>query len=167
MNIHTVYRPLLRYFHGRRWARFIEALRVSRETRILDVGGVSTDRLSLAVCPNVSLLNIRPEPNCPLPQVIADGRALPFKDRSFEIVFSNSVIEHLGSPEQQRAFVLEISRLGQKYWVQTPNRWFPFEPHLLTSFVQWLPRRWPRGTLPFDGWERFLGLTKAIIAWKV
>ena len=68
MNIHTVYRPFLRYFHAWRWNRFLKELNV-------------------------------------------------------------------GSLEQQRIFAKEIARVGQRYWVQTPNRWFPIEPHLLTPFV--------------------------------
>ena len=76
--------------------------------------------------------------------VFADGRALPFPDRSFDIVFSNSVIEHVGNFESQKQFAAEIARVGRSYWVQTPNRRFPVEPHLLTPFLHFLPARWQR-----------------------
>lgn len=52
-----------------------------------------------------------------------------FGDRSFDIVFSNSVIEHVGPPERQQAFAREAQRLGKRYWVQTPSKYFPIEAH--------------------------------------
>ena len=50
-------------------------------------------------------------------------------DQSFDFVFSNSVIEHVGGPERRRAFANEIRRIGRAYWVQTPSIWFPIEAH--------------------------------------
>ena len=70
-----------------------------------------------------------------------DGCRLPFRDAAFDVVFSNSVIEHVGGPQQQSAFASEIRRVGRSYWVQTPNYWYPIEPHLLTPLIHWLPRR--------------------------
>ena len=62
--------------------------------------------------------------------VFADAtRALPFSARSFDLVFSNSVIEHTGGPDQQTAFAENIRQLGNGFWVQTPSIWFPVEPH--------------------------------------
>jgi 2-polyprenyl-3-methyl-5-hydroxy-6-metoxy-1,4-benzoquinol methylase len=66
----------------------------------------------------------------------------PSAARSFDIVFSNSVIEHVGDAESQQQFAHEIARVGRAYWVQTPNRRFPVEPHLLTPFLHFLPTRW-------------------------
>ncbi|HEV2448400.1 MAG TPA: methyltransferase domain-containing protein, partial [Candidatus Sulfopaludibacter sp.] len=77
-----------------------------------------------------------------------DGRALPFRDGAFDVVFSNSVIEHVGDGESQRRFAREVARVGRGYWVQTPNRWFPVEQHLFTPLVHWLPRRWQRAIVP-------------------
>jgi hypothetical protein len=86
--------------------------------------------------------------------VAGDGRMLPFRDGAFDVVFSNSVIEHVGEAESQRRFAREVARVGRAYWVQTPNRWFPVEQHLLTPFVHWLPRAWQRALAPrFNLWQ--------------
>jgi Methyltransferase domain len=62
-----------------------------------------------------------------------------FDDRSFDVVFSNSVIEHLFTFENQRRMASEIQRVGKAFWVQTPNFWFPLEPHFQVPGWQWLP----------------------------
>jgi hypothetical protein len=54
-----------------------------------------------------------------------------FDDHSFDIAFSNSVIEHLQMFENQRCMASEIQRVGKAFRVQTPNSWFPMEPHFL------------------------------------
>lgn len=71
--------------------------------------------------------------------IVADGRRLPFKDKSIDIAFSNSVIEHLGNIKSQSDFAKEIMRVSKNFWVQTPDKSFPVEPHLITPFVHWLP----------------------------
>lgn len=71
--------------------------------------------------------------------VRGDGRCLPFGEQTFDIVFSNSVIEHVDSFDEQRKFAEEIRRVGRTYWVQTPNKWFFIEPHLITPFIHYLP----------------------------
>src|SRR5207237_4103979 len=72
------------------------------------------------------------------------------------IAFSNSVIEHVGDWSAQSAMAKEIQRVSKAYWVQTPNRYFPLEPHFLFPGFQFLPRavrRWLAGWWPF-GWLR-------------
>jgi hypothetical protein len=77
-----------------------------------------------------------------LTSIIGDGRnMLEFKDQEFDIAFSNSVIEHLGTYESQRQMADEIQRVGQRYFVQTPNRYFPIDPHVLLPLFQFLPFR--------------------------
>lgn len=52
-----------------------------------------------------------------------------YSDKSFDIVFSNSVIEHLYTKENQISMAKEVNRVGKNYFIQTPNYWFPIEPH--------------------------------------
>lgn len=123
---------------------FGETFQVSAESRILDVGGTASLWRLLPVAPRVTILNM-PRANPDREEfdlVFGDGCALPFSDQSFDIVFSNSTIEHVGDREKQQKFANEIRRVGRSYFVQTPNRWFPVEPHLLTPLIHWLPRSW-------------------------
>ena len=127
--------------------RFSRTFAVTDETRILDVGGTPFNWSLLDVQPRVTIVNMpraREAFDAQFRSVFADGRALPFADRSFDIVFSNSVIEHVGNFESQKQFAAEVARVGRAYWVQTPNRSFPVEPHLLTPFLHFLPARWQR-----------------------
>lgn len=148
MNIHSCYDPFLTHFRRRRVRALYRLLGIRASTKLLDLGGnwffwklAVSERLPL---PQITIVNLYPE----LAErdvrgrwVIADGRRLPFRDQAFDLVFSNSVIEHLGDWPSQVAFAREISRIGRRHFVQTPNRWFPVEPHLLTPFIHWLPKR--------------------------
>jgi hypothetical protein len=58
----------------------------------------------------------------------------------FDLVFSNSVIEHLSTHADQEAMAREVARVGRSYWVQTPDPRFPVEPHYMSPFVHWLPK---------------------------
>ncbi|HTR33424.1 MAG TPA: methyltransferase domain-containing protein [Gaiellaceae bacterium] len=83
--------------------------------------------------------------------VRADGRALPFEDGSFDVGFSNAVVEHVaGGREGQRQFVHELCRVAKRVFVTTPNRWFPIEVHTLRPFVHWLPSGPRERLVPFD-----------------
>jgi len=62
-------------------------------------------------------------------------------DKSYDIFFSNSVIEHVGNEKRQRAFANEIERVAKTYWIQTPNKYFPIEPHFVFPFFQFLPQK--------------------------
>ena len=71
--------------------------------------------------------------------VQGDACALPFPDQSFDVVFSNAVIEHAGDRARQRLFVEEALRVGRRVFLTTPNRWFPVEVHTRLPLVHWLP----------------------------
>lgn len=141
MNIHSIFRPFQRYFRTKRMRQFSYLFGLTSESRILDVGGYEFNWGLLQFSPNVTLLNLSVPRESNFTWVVADGRHLPFKTGAFDIVYSNSVIEHLGSFENQQLFAAECWRVGQRYYVQTPNKWFFVEPHLITPFIHWLPRR--------------------------
>ena len=70
----------------------------------------------------------------------ADGRDLPFEDKSFDYAHSSAVLEHVGSAEKQALFLSELWRVARKgIFVTTPNRWFPVEFHTTLPLVHWLP----------------------------
>jgi SAM-dependent methyltransferase len=74
-----------------------------------------------------------------IPYVQGDACALPFADASFDVVFSNAVIEHVGARARQRKLVSEAIRVGRRVFITTPNRRFPIEVHTRLPLVHWLP----------------------------
>jgi hypothetical protein len=138
-----------RRFRARRFELFRSLLdRLPRPVRILDVGGTVTFWRTLGLYGeegiSITTLNLEVDPKDVAPGIEAlqgDARDLSrFGDRAFDVVFSNSVIEHVGGKEDQRRAAREMQRVGRAYFVQTPNRWFPIEPHFLFPFFQFLPR---------------------------
>lgn len=74
--------------------------------------------------------------------VQGSGCQLDFPDGSFDLAFANSVIEHLGTLDNQKIFAQEMMRVAKHLYCQTPNRWFPFEFHYWGFFFHWLPKQW-------------------------
>lgn len=73
--------------------------------------------------------------------VKGDACRMPqYADKSFHLAVSNSVIEHVGNWNQIRAFASEARRVGEALFVQTPNFWFPVEPHYVCPLFHWVPR---------------------------
>lgn len=128
-------------FRRKRFAFFLSLLsQLNRPVSILDVGGAESYWKTMGIDHHaqvfVTLLNLTEE-NVSLPNVksiVGDARALHFGDRSFDVVFSNSVIEHVGSFQDQLQMAGEVQRVGIRYFIQTPNKSFPLEPHFLFPF---------------------------------
>lgn len=117
--------------------------------RILDLGGTEHfwSSSSLIDLPNVEITIL----NLSLPAhvserfkaVVGDGTSMPeFGDNSFDLIFSNSVIEHLYTWENQQKMANEIQRVGKKHFIQTPNKHFPIEAHYAIPFSQYVPKSW-------------------------
>jgi SAM-dependent methyltransferase len=148
MNIQTLFHLLNRRARARRMSRFVTLLDLDEQTTVLDVGGALGIWSSVSVRPKLTILNVGRSGAAPeAVEVIGDGRRLPFPDQCFDVVFSNSVIEHVGRVEDQCQFAEEIRRVGRSFYVQTPNRWFPIEPHVLTPLVHFFPKRMQRRML--------------------
>ncbi|MDH5509143.1 MAG: class I SAM-dependent methyltransferase [Nitrospinota bacterium] len=130
--------------------------------RILDVGGTAgfwekTGFLDDEPNVSITLYNLyeNPADQPQLEAVAGDARDMSrYLDGHFDIVFSNSMIEHLGEFDDQRLCANEMTRVGKRYFVQTPNRYFPIEPYFLYPYFQLYP----------DKLKTFL-LWKANIGW--
>lgn len=189
----------VRGWREQRYRLFEQLCDLRPEHRIIDVGagwGAALERFN-SVNPIVAV-DLNPDatqwlgsPNVTVVQ--ADGTDLPFADGEFDVAFSNSVIEHVPK-HLQPAFATEIARVAKRYYVQTPNRYFPIEPHYQLPLFQFLPerirkalnRRFTLGWQPKGQWEeitllgagdlrrlfpdaelhreKVLGLTKSLIA---
>ncbi len=117
-----------------------------RPLTILDVGGTPAvwESIGLVDEPDVqiTLLNVALQPTRygNVSSVAGDARDMAqFRDGQFDVVYSNSVIEHVGGIDQMASMASEIRRVGQRYFVQTPNRYFPVEPHFVFPLFQFLP----------------------------
>jgi len=114
---------------------------------VLDVGGdPRTWIIRPQLTQRVDCLNVKPSkweeskfPTHKINTIVGDGCDLEHNDGSYDIVYSNSVIEHVGDWDAQKAFAREIMRVGKKIWIQTPAIECPIEPHFLAPFVHWLP----------------------------
>jgi SAM-dependent methyltransferase len=189
----------VREWRKRRYELFVSLCEISPDDAILDIGSGKGEALERFNRTNpIVALDLQEYASewltGPNVQVrLGDGTSLDYSDGEFPAVFSNSVIEHVPQTLHE-AYASEIRRVGRRYFVQTPNRWFPIEPHYQFPFFQFFPRRLQRAlnnrfTL---GWqkrgewedinllsarqlrrlfpdaeihrERFFGLTKSLMA---
>lgn len=128
-----------------------DALAEKRQIRILDLGGteeywkigadfLNHHRQNL----KITLLNLEAEQveDTEMFHALSGDAADPdlFAGERFDFVHSNSVVEHVGSWERMMQFAENTKRLSRRYFVQTPNFWFPFEPHFRMPGFQYLPK---------------------------
>ena len=141
----------------RKFALFMETIAPTAETTVLDVGVDDVGFGAAAGCETLNFFEeLYPWPDritalglnegehfrASYPEVRyvqGDAHALPFEAGSFDVVFSNAVIEHVGDNAQQRRFVAESLRVASRAFITTPNRWFPVEVHTRLPLVHWLP----------------------------
>lgn len=117
-----------------------------RPVKIIDVGGTAQfwEQVGFAGRTDVSIVAINlAAGESKFDNIsIVEGSAYDLReyaDNEFDIAFSNSVIEHLFTFENQVKMANEVQRVAKAYWVQTPNFWFPMEPHFHVPGWQWLP----------------------------
>jgi hypothetical protein len=153
VGIYSFYRLLQPGFREKRTRLFLELFAPTATMRILDIGGNVYDWRDVPIESRITVLNVAPtDSSSEYPARFdyrqGDGRQLPFEDQCYDIVYANSVIEHLQTYEHQRRFAREALRVGRRIFIQTPNRWFPVEPHFVTLFFHFLPKRLQRFFLP-------------------
>jgi hypothetical protein len=130
---------------ARRWRWLVETFPELDQMSVLDLGGsLSTWERAPVRAKHVHVVNIS-KPPAQVPDWAeverADACALPphIASRRYDLVFSNSVIEHVGGHERRVRFAEAVRSLSDRYWVQTPYRYFPIEPHWLVPGLQFLP----------------------------
>ena len=142
------------WLRRRRFALFQSIVApIDKPIRVLDVGGSEEyweqmDFISPDVI-NLTILNLEAHTSARanVHFVIGDARRLPFGGHAFDIVFSNAVLEHVGSEDDQSAAAAEIARVGRHLLVMVPNRYWPIEVHTLLPFYQFWPRWLQHGVL--------------------
>jgi len=130
--------PFARRARARRYARFAEIVAPNPTMRIVDVGCGALGLRGLAPGLDVTGVDLVERPGYPGPFVRADASAgLPFADGEFDLAYCSSVIEHV-PPARRAAFAAELRRVARGWYVQTPARSFPIEPHSLLPGAHWL-----------------------------
>jgi len=144
-------------WRARRWQWLMDTFPEFDKMSVLDIGGrVESWRRAPVRPDHVHVVNLEDQPG-DVPDWAevdyADACALPesIASRRYDLVFSNSVIEHVGGHERRLRFAEAVRTLGDAYWVQTPYRYFPIEPHWVAPGMQFTPlavrqrlaHRWP------------------------
>lgn len=143
---------------GARWRELHARFPALNRMRVVDLGGDLRAWRLAPVRPRELVLLNRFEQDAPdewITTVVGDACALPdeLRGERFDLVYSNSVLEHLGGHARREAFAASVHALGDAHWIQTPYRYFPLEPHWLCPGFQFLPvraraavtLRWPLG----------------------
>jgi hypothetical protein len=151
-----------RQARGKVLRRQIDALRnrTDRDLRILDVGGRPDywDNIGIRGIERIVLVNVNAEEIRRGAQSelfennIGDARDLRhFRDNSFDLVHSNSVIEHVGLWDDMCRMAEECLRVGREGWIQTPAWEFPIEPHYRLPALHWFGQPARRAALRLSG----------------
>lgn len=152
------------YNRKRKWRIFLQVIKPTAQMRVLDVGYsnhelAETDNFiekhypypdmltALGVETPVDFKRRYPAITC----VQYNGGAFPFADASFDVCWSNAVLEHVGKTDAQLLFIKEISRVARRAFITTPNRYFPVEVHTRTPLLHLLPQTW------FERYLRLVG----------
>lgn len=147
----TVYRNRFRRARLARFLAIVDAIVAANgRCRVVDLGGnleywQGLEDLWGDRPLHLTLVNLSAETAPDSRFICLSGNAcdLPqFADNAFDLVHSNSVIEHVGLWSSQRRMAQEVRRLAPHYFVQTPNFWFPLEPHFRMPLIHWLPEPW-------------------------
>jgi len=153
--------PASRYARARRMKQWIARMKVVPGHRIIDLGGLPETWAAIDIPLEVTLLNMPGTSFGEIPSQhkieLIEGDACDvaqFGDGSFDIAFSNSVIEHVGDESRQAGFAAEARRLGRSYWIQTPAIWFPIEAHTGVPFWFFYPE--PLRQRIIEGWRKKL-----------
>jgi SAM-dependent methyltransferase len=142
------------YNRARKWKIFNEVIHPVECTKILDVGYTEDEKSEnnnylekhYPYLENITALGIEkpnrfqqlyPQIKC----VTYNGKIFPFKNKEFDVVWSNAVIEHVGDINSQLLFLKEIKRVGKGAFITTPNKFFPIEVHSLTPLLHFLPKK--------------------------
>lgn len=148
---------------------FVQICRPTPSDRILDVGvsDVVTDAANMLerLYPHPSQITaagigLAMEFQAAFPEIryqqIEANKPLPFPDRSFDIVTSNAVLEHVGSPGKQSEFLAELLRVGRRIFVTVPHRFFPVEHHTGVPILHWTDVTFALacGLLKKESWTR-------------
>jgi len=160
---------VLAYARTQMFRLFMAQMQPTAETSILDIGasehetgeanflekmypykrnitcaGIGSGDEIRAANPDVNYVSIEP------------GKPLPFADKSFDIAYSNAVLEHVGGPEQRRFFLADALRVARGLFMTVPNRWFPVEHHTALPVLHFLPPlfRWVLRGTKRDHWSR-------------
>ena len=131
--------PFAKRARARRHSHFLALVAPTPQMRIVDIGCGGLGLRGLAPALDITGVDLVARPDYPGPFVLADpAEGLPFADAEFGLAYANSVIEHV-PPARRAAFAAELRRVARGWYVQTPARSFPIEPHSLLPGAQWLP----------------------------
>ncbi|MEA3398554.1 MAG: class I SAM-dependent methyltransferase [Patescibacteria group bacterium] len=143
-----------KFNRNRKWKIFLDLIQPKAAEKILDLGFSDQEYSEFdnylekhyLYPENIIALSVE-EPNefkNRYPKVKAlryNGGKLPFSDKRFDIAWSNAVIEHVGSEQEQVIFLKELKRAANRVFITTPNRFFPIEVHTRIPILHWFPKR--------------------------